>query len=206
MRNQAVIRIVDDEASTRSALEFMLQAEGWTTRSYPSAAAYLTGDSPSDPGCVILDIRMDEMDGMELQQEMNRRGIRTPVIFFSAHGTIELAVQGMQAGASNFLTKTVDRAKLLAAVAKAVEEDSAHRPQQLRPSDYIHLYETLTDREKEIAKLTAEGLLTRDIADRLGIAPKTARAFRGSIYHKLNCTTTNEIAGFIEHLRTITEL
>ena len=198
-----VVRVVDDEAATRESLQYMLEAEGWRTLAFESAEAFLAADRPSVPGCLILDVCMDGMSGIELQAELNRRGSRLPVIFFSGHGDIEMAVQSIKDGAADFLTKTVDSSKVLRAVAAAFEKARAGAGDDMSPAECVNRYESLTDREKEIVDLTCEGLLTPLIAERLGITPKTVRGFRVSIYRKLGVRSAADITLFMERFRGI---
>ncbi len=205
MAENVLIRIVDDEESTRTTLEFMLRAEGWMTVSYASARDFLTADAPSVPGCLILDVRMDEMTGLELQQELNRRGSCLPIIFYSAHGDIEMAVFAVKNGADDFLPKTVSADKLLAAVAKAAGESLSKTPSELPPAEYIRRFELLSDREKEVAELIAQGFLNRDIVRKLSIAVRTVYVYRVSIYRKLQVKTSADIAQFMQRLRAVRE-
>lgn len=205
MSETVLIRIVDDEESTRTTLEFMLRAEGWVTVSYASARDFLTADAPSVPGCLILDVRMDEMTGLELQQELNRRGSRLPIIFYSAHGDIEMAVSAVKNGAEDFLPKTVSADKLLAAVAKAAGESLAQTPSEIPPAEYVRRFELLSDREKEVAELIAQGFLNRDIVRKLAIAVRTVYVYRVGIYKKLQVKTSADIAQFMERLRSVRE-
>lgn len=205
MNDEVLVRIVDDDPSIRSTLEYMLRAEGWKTASYPGATEFLTADAPSVPGCLILDVRMDGMSGLELQQELNRRGSSIPIIFYSAHGDIEMAVDAVKSGAENFLPKTVSSEKLLQSVARAVNESLSGRPGQISPKECLHRWSLLTDREKDVAELIAQGRLNRDITRRLGIAMRTVYVYRVSIYRKLEVRTSAEIARFLELVHFLKE-
>ena len=116
-----VVRIVDDDDGDREALAFMLESSGWKVQAYSSARDFLVNDAPSQPGCVVLDVRMPGMTGLELQEEMNRRGFRLPIIFLTAHGDVAMAVGAMQKGAVNFLLKPIDPAAFARAVSQAVQ-------------------------------------------------------------------------------------
>ena len=107
-----LIRIVDDEERMRESLAFMLKHEGFECCVYPTAESFLKGDTPSRPGCLLLDVQMDGMTGLELQEEMIRRGITLPIVFLSAHGDLDMAVDAMRRGACAFIQKTADRARL----------------------------------------------------------------------------------------------
>lgn len=205
MTEAPLVRIVDDEISTRTTLEEMLAAEGWRTASYPGAEEFLAADAPSVPGCIILDVRMGGMSGLELQAELNRRGSELPIIFYSAHGDIEMAVDTMKSGAKDFLPKTVGSEKLLAAVSKAVAESLAQTPLECPPSEFIARWESLSDRERETAELIAEGCLNRDISRKMQIALRTIYVYRVNIYRKLHVKTGADIALFVGRVRGILE-
>lgn len=115
-----LIRIVDDEERMRESLAFMLKHEGFECCVYPTAESFLKGDTPSRPGCLLLDVQMDGMTGLELQEEMIRRGITLPIVFLSAHGDLDMAVDAMRRGACAFIQKTADRARLLQAIVDAM--------------------------------------------------------------------------------------
>lgn len=179
---EMLIRIVDDEADVRESLAFMLRKEGFEVAVYASAHEFLVNDMPSRPGCLLLDVRMDGMSGLELQEEMRKRNIQLPIVFLSAYGTIEMAVETMQKGAVAFVEKSADRNKVLEAIYRALERlpgsgDNA--------DDYVQRWHTLTPREQDVAILVADGLLNREIAERLGIAPKTVQVHRSDASAKL---------------------
>ena len=173
-----LIRVVDDEADVRESLAFMLRKEGFSVAVYPSAHDFLVNDMPSRSGCLLLDVHMDGMSGLELQEEMRKRAITLPIVFLSAYGTIEMAVETMQKGAVAFVEKSADREKVLSAIYRALErgEDA---------EEYVKRWMTLTPREQDIASLVAEGLLNREIAERLGISAKTVQVHRGDASSKL---------------------
>lgn len=176
-----LVRIVDDSADAREALRFMLECEGWETEAFESAEAFLAGDRPSRPGCLILDIRMPGRSGLELQAELVRRRSKLPVIFLTGHGEIETAVGAMREGAFDFQAKPVDPAKLLPAVAAAVEAD-----RRRRGGAALSLASAgLTPRELEIARLAASGLVSREIAERLGLSRRTVEHARAAALKKL---------------------
>lgn len=180
-----LIRIVDDEERMRESLAFMLKHEGFECCVYPTAESFLKGDTPSRPGCLLLDVQMDGMTGLELQEEMIRRGITLPIVFLSAHGDLDMAVDAMRRGACAFIQKTADRARLLQAIVDAMAK-SRGAVGDSTPGALVAAWNTLTDREKEVAKLVAEGLLNREVGERLGgIAVKTVQVHRSEACSKL---------------------
>lgn len=177
-----LIRVVDDEADVRESLAFMLRKEGFSVAVYPSAHDFLVNDMPSRSGCLLLDVRMDGMSGLELQEEMRKRAITLPIVFLSAYGTIEMAVETMQKGAVAFVEKPADREKVLSAIYRALERNPGSGEDA---EEYVKRWMTLTPREQDIASLVAEGLLNREIAERLGISAKTVQVHRGDASSKL---------------------
>lgn len=177
-----LIRVVDDEADVRESLAFMLRKEGFSVAVYPSAHDFLVNDMPSRSGCLLLDVRMDGMSGLELQEEMRKRAITLPIVFLSAYGTIEMAVETMQKGAVAFVEKFADREKVLSAIYRALERNPGSGEDA---EEYVKRWMTLTPREQDIASLVAEGLLNREIAERLGISAKTVQVHRGDASSKL---------------------
>lgn len=200
---KVLVRVVDDEDSIRESLAYMLGKAGFDCKTYASARDFLVADSPSVKGCLILDVRMPEMSGLELQNEMNRRGIKLPVIFFSGHGDLDMAVETMRKGAANFLQKTVTPDKLLAAVAEAVEASLANEARRLTDADVMTRWNVLSKHEQTIALLMGEGKLTSDIAKALGVSPKTVYNYRTEVCRKLSANTPADVARFVFRVRQI---
>ncbi len=196
----ALIRVVDDDAEMRESLEFLLSTEGWKVRSYPSAKAFLETDDDMIPGCLLLDIRMPEMSGLQLQEKLKARDYSLPILFITAHGDITMAVEAVKNGAFDFLPKPLDDEKLLASVEKAVTSDWERRSRQQNISVLREELETLTPREKEVAELVAQGLMNKIIADKLGIAEKTVQIHRGQVCRKLKVRSAVEIAHILQQL------
>lgn len=192
MQNEALIRIVDDDADLRKGLTFMLECAGWKSAAYPSARDFLTQDSPSIPGCLILDVQMAGMTGtgIELQHEMNRRGNTLPIIFLTGHGDIDMAVTAMIDGAANFIQKPPESGKLLAAIETCVSQSLKNAEGTSSPAVLRQRLSLLTRRELEIAELVAAGLTSRQIAERLGISERTVEVHRSSLHQKLRMQIT----------------
>lgn len=200
---KVLVRVVDDEGSIRESLAYMLGKAGFECKTYASAKDFLISDSPSVKGCLILDVRIPEMSGLELQNEMNRRGIKLPVIFFSGHGDLDMAVETMRKGAATFLQKTVTSEKLLAAVAEAVEASLANEARRLTDADVITRWNVLSKHEQAIALLMGEGKLTSDIAKTLGVSPKTVYNYRTEVCRKLSASTPADVSRFVFRVRQI---
>ena len=182
---KTLVRIIDDDEDLRESAEMMLSYAGWKVSTYSDAASFLTQDSPSLPGCAVVDIRMPGMSGPELQTEMLRRAISLPIIILTGHANIDLAVMSLKAGAFDFLQKPVDEKILMETISKACEESLRHSLGFMSSQELKMRFNTLSAREKEVTKLIGKGLTTKAIAERLGISGWTVYEHRSGIYKKL---------------------
>lgn len=198
-----VVRIVDDDDGDREALAFMLESSGWKVQAYSSARDFLVNDAPSQPGCVVLDVRMPGMTGLELQEEMNRRGFRLPIIFLTAHGDVAMAVGAMQKGAVSFLLKPIDPAAFARAVSQAVQLQGRIQNDALAPGECIARFESLSERQQEIVSMIADGFLNREVAVKLGISERTVEGHRYNAFKLLGVKNRSELARFLSRVRKI---
>lgn len=189
-----LVRIVDDDPDQLASLEIMLSAEGWDVACYERASDFFAEDTPSRPGCLILDVRMPEISGLEMQEELNRREYPLPILFLTGHGDVDMAVHTLKKGAKDFLLKPVDAPRLLTSVATIVQEDCDQRAMPLDSAAWKRKFRELTEREQEIVRYVASGLLKRQIAERLGISERTVHAHRLSAYRKLNVHNVADLA------------
>lgn len=189
-----LVRIVDDDPDQLASLEIMLSAEGWDVACYERASDFFAEDTPSRPGCLILDVRMPEISGLEMQEELNRREYPLPILFLTGHGDVDMAVHTLKKGAKDFLLKPVDAPRLLPSVATIVQEDCDQRAMPLDSAAWKRKFRELTEREQEIVRYVASGLLNRQIAERLGISERTVHAHRLSAYRKLNVHNVADLA------------
>ena len=196
-RDSALIRLVDDEPDVRAALSLMLEIEGWRCVSYASAREFLVENMDS-PGCLVLDVRMPGMSGLELQQAMEERGIELPVIFLTGHGDIDMAVMALHEGAADFIQKPVDNERLLAVIASTAFESLSGAGAVLDGETARARCAELTNRERDIARLVAEGLTNRLIGERLSIAVRTVEVHRASALRKLGVRTPEEVRAVLE--------
>ena len=195
------IRVIDDDAEMRESLEFLLSTEGWKVRTYPSAKAFLDADDMMVPGCMLLDIRMPDMSGLELQEVLKKKDYALPILFITAHGDITMAVDAVKKGAFDFLPKPIDDAKLLQSVEDAVALDWELRSHHQNVDGLRKDLTTLTPREREVAELVGQGLMNKVIADRLGIAEKTVQVHRGQVCRKLKVRSAVEISHIFEAMK-----
>lgn len=197
----SLIRVIDDDAEMRESLEFLLSTEGWKVRTYPSAKAFLDADDMMVPGCMLLDIRMPDMSGLELQEVLKKKDYALPILFITAHGDITMAVDAVKKGAFDFLPKPIDDAKLLQSVEDAVALDWELRSHHQNVDGLRKDLTTLTPREREVAELVGQGLMNKVIADRLGIVEKTVQVHRGQVCRKLKVRSAVEISHIFEAMK-----
>ena len=190
---KVLVRIVDDDSDLRAAIRFLLESEGWEVADYYSAADFLLNDDPEIPGCLILDVRMPEMTGIELQGELKQHLRQIPIVFLSAHGDIEMAVKTLHEGAVDFLTKPVQEDKLVPVISRAVKLDLIKRGLSFDHEEIKERYKELTERETQIVSLLIKGLLNREIGERLGISTRTVEVNRARAFKKLQVHTISEL-------------
>lgn len=189
----ALIRIVDDESDVCEALSLMLDIEGWRTIIYPHAHDFLINDDPRVPGCLLLDVRMPEMTGLELQEEMRKRNLKLPVVFITGHADIDVAITTLKKGALDFLLKPVEDQKLLDAIEHAVRVDRQRRAGVTGGDALREGVMKLSDRERQILQLFLAGNNDRVVAARLGLSERTVQGHRAKIYAKFNIHTAKEL-------------
>ena len=192
MADRRVIHIVDDEEAIRRSASFMLKTSGFDVQTWPSGVAFLKEARSAASGCVLLDVRMPEMDGLEVQQALIEHGVAMPVIVLTGHGDITIAVRAMKAGAVDFLEKPFEKARLLDAIEEAFArlEDTAGRAD--RAQDAAIAIASLTAREREVLEGLAQGLPNKTIAFDLDISARTVEAHRANLMSKLNVRSLSE--------------
>ena len=184
----------------------MLRAEGFAVRTWTSAAAFLEAYDSAIPGCLVSDVRMPDMTGLELQQALSARHLRTPIIFMTGVGDVAMAAQAMKAGAVTFLCKPVERTELVAAVREALAYDAAMRARQQEERVISMRLATLTPRELQVLDLLTMGLMNKQIAHELGTVEKTIRKHRGRILEKMNVSTAAALVNMLAGARPVGHL
>lgn len=197
IKELSLIRLVDDEKEITDALTFFLQVEGWKTIAYQSAREFLANDRPSEPGCLVIDVRMPGLTGIECQRLLKEHGSQLPIIFLTGHGDIDMAVQAVLDGAIDFLQKPVDEERLLRGLMKACTQSVSKTFGIASPEEAAARVGQLTSREYEISRLIAEGLVSRQIAERLGIAVRTVEVHRASALKKLGTHDPQEVRALL---------
>ena len=199
----SIVFIVDDDASFRDSLESLLRSVGQPSASYPSARAFLDAARPDLPACLVLDVRLPEQSGLELQRELAEQGVRLPVIVVTGHGDIPMSVAAMKAGAIDFLTKPFRDQDLLDAIQRGVRLDRERRAEAGQLTALRQRHATLTPREREIMAMVAEGLPNKQIAAALGLREVTVKVHRAQVMRKLGAKSLPELARISDRLNAI---
>jgi len=187
------VHIVDDDEAVRDSLAALVESAGFSARTYASAIALLTSPGGLAADCFVVDIRMPEMDGLQLQQELNRRGVTTPLIIITGHADVGLAVQAMKAGACDFLEKPFEGERLLASLRDALEQGCDQAPSDAAPNPSANRLAALTVREREIVDRLVAGLSNKGIARELGISYRTVEVHRARIMDKTQARSFSEL-------------
>ena len=190
---QPLVRVIDDDDTVRRSWQFVLEGEGWSVCAYESAVRFLAEDDPSVPGCIVSDVRMPEMSGIELQAELKKRGNAMPLVLISAHADLVMAVKAVRDGAFDFLLKPVETEHLIERVSEAIETDAQRRIERAEIDGALHNWALLSAREKDVARGVAEGKLNKQIAFDLNISEKTVIAHRSALCRKLGIRTGADI-------------
>jgi FixJ family two-component response regulator len=196
----AVIAIVDDDPSVRRGLERLIRSVGWQAETFASAQEFLARPGSEPPSCVVLDLQLPGLSGLDLQRRMAEAGLYTPIVFLTGHGSIPATVQAMKAGAIEFLTKPVDEQDLLRAIQEAIERDRRTRQQHADMRDLRDRYESLTAREQEVMRQVVSGLLNKQIAAELRITEDTVKFHRGHIMRKMHAGSLADLVRMSENL------
>ena len=200
---KATIFIVDDDPSIRLALENLLSSIGQQVETYAAAQDFLR-DCPRNPaGCLVLDVQMPGLSGLDLQSELRHAGIHLPIIFLTGHGDIPTTVRAMKAGAVEFLTKPVSDSELLAAIDQALERDRLARADRADVAELRERYEQLTPKEREVMVLVVQGLLNKQIALKLNNSEITIKQHRGKVMQKMRAQSLVDLVHMAERLGEI---
>ena len=193
-----IVRLVDDEEQLTQAQAFVLRLAGIDSVRYPSAEDFLERDSPARPGCVVLDIRMGGMSGLQCQDELLQRGNPLPVLFLSGHGDIDMAMMAIKKGAADFLQKPVPAERLVEACRTLIDWDIRQRGAAEERRLAAERLATLTPRELEVARLVATGIANKTAAQQLGVSEQGVKLHRSNIYRKLGVRSALEIRDMLE--------
>jgi FixJ family two-component response regulator len=195
---EPIVFVVDDDAAARSAMESLLQSVGLRVETFDSASAFLRREASDGPCCLVLDVRLPGMSGIELQRSLTSTGVNIPIIFITGHGDIPMSVEAMKAGAMEFLTKPFRGQELLDAIHNAIERNRAVRYGEARVAELRRRVETLTPREREVMQRVIAGLLNKQIAAELGTSERTIKIQRAGVMRKMGADSLPDLVRMAE--------
>jgi len=201
MTSACVVFVVDDDPSVRASLKFLVSTVGLQVESFDSAEAFLNKKPPDGPSCLVLDVRLRGMSGLDLQRELAARGLRIPIVFITGHGDIPMSVRAMKAGAVEFLSKPFRDQDLLDAIRAALERDRARRDQEKEVTELQQRFESLTLRQREVTAMVVSGFLNKQIADELGTAENTVKVHRSRAMEKMRAKSLADLIKMIEKVK-----
>ncbi len=191
--NSPIIYVVDDDISVCRALTLLLKSHGFKVETFTQAAEFLSFKHPKVASCLILDIRLPNINGFALQEAMTRRGIATPIIFITGYGDIPMSVKAMRAGAIDFLSKPFTKKKLFNAITLAISRSKVQNKKQAEITKIKRNINSLSPRELEVFRFVAQGMLNKEIASKRGTSLQTIKVHRGRVMQKLQARTVTEL-------------
>jgi FixJ family two-component response regulator len=198
--SEAIVAVVDDDPWARDGLERLIRSAGWRAVTFASAQEFLAHAGDEEPTCLVLDLQLPGLSGLDLQKRMAEVGLKTPIVFLTGHGDIPASVRAMKAGAVEFLTKPVDEQRLVQAIQEAMERDRGTRQRRATIADLQRRYESLTVREQEVLRQVVSGLLNKQIAAELNITEFTVKFHRGHIMRKMRAASLADLVRMAESL------
>jgi len=196
-----IVFVVDDDVSVRESLELLIQSAGWQPETFESASAFLARPPAQVPSCLVLDVSLPDLNGLELQQRIAGDRVDMPIIFITGYGDVPMTVRAMKAGAVEFLTKPFSDDALLTAVADALEHSRAALGQEAEVREVRNRYESLSPREREVMALVVSGLLNKQIGGELHISEITVKAHRGQVMRKMKAGSLADLVRMAARLR-----
>jgi FixJ family two-component response regulator len=200
--SSAVVHVIDDDASIGAALESLLETIGLVTRTYRTAHDFLKANLPDNPGCVIIDVRLPDINGLEFQAQLSQFGVRLPVIVITGHGDIPMSVRAMKGGAVDFISKPFRDQDMIDAVLTAIERDRQRRVVDRDITQLRQRFDTLSGREQQVMQLATAGRLNKQIAADLGISEVTVKIHRGAAMRKMAARRFADLVRMAEVLKS----
>ena len=188
-----IVFVVDDDVSVRESLEVLIRCAGWQPETFASAEEFLARPRVETPNCLVLDVSLPDLNGLELQKLIAMDRVDMPIIFITGHGDVPMTVQAMKAGAVEFLTKPIDDDALLSAIKSAVKRSAAALDDQTELQALRQCHESLTPREREVMRLVVAGMLNKQIGMKLGISEITVKAHRGKMMQKMKAASLADL-------------
>jgi FixJ family two-component response regulator len=199
-RDVAIIFVVDDDPQVRASIQGLLKSYGLRSECFETGEQFLRRQPPDGPSCLIVDVSLPGISGLDFQQELKKAGLQIPLIFITAHGDIPMTVKAIKSGAVEFLTKPFEDQDLLVAVQQALANDTARRGVEAQEAVLRARYETLTRREREVMGLVVSGFLNKQIASELGTSEITIKVHRAQVMHKMQAGSVAELVRMAERL------